>query len=78
VVMGFIDQGKVYSSLRYSPPEPTDAIKTGKLYKLSRVTTRMPLYGADGKTVRRQSTCFGGHQLTPEVRKIVSKAKARS
>jgi hypothetical protein len=51
VVMGFIDQGKVDSSLRYSPPEPTDAIKTGKLYKLSRVTTRMPLYGADGKTV---------------------------
>jgi hypothetical protein len=51
VVMGFIDQGTVNSSLRYSPPEPTDAIKTGKLYNLSRVTTRMPIYGSDGKSV---------------------------
>jgi hypothetical protein len=49
--MGFIDQGTVNSSLRYSPPEPTNAIKTGKLYKLSRVTTRMPIYGSDGKSV---------------------------
>jgi hypothetical protein len=51
VEMGYIDMGKIDSTLRYTPAAKTEFIKTGFLYHLVTVPAYLMMYGPDGKTL---------------------------
>src|SRR6185437_3978539 len=50
VILGYEDAGSIDDQLRYTPPEPTHAIKTSIMYHLTLAPTHRTTYKADGKT----------------------------
>jgi hypothetical protein len=51
VTVGFGDAGKIDSALRYLPPQPTRAIKTGMLYHFVLAPTHWTMFKSDGKAI---------------------------
>jgi hypothetical protein len=48
VVMGFIDEGEIDDTLRYKPPVPTNAVKTGILHRLNCAPTHYSQFRTEG------------------------------
>jgi hypothetical protein len=55
VIVGYVDAGKIDSELRYTPPQKTDALKTGMLFRLILAPSHWPVLGPDGK-IEREAT----------------------
>lgn len=59
VDVGFVDAGQIDSSLRYSGPTPTPAIKTSFRYHLVSGPAYVMMYGPDGKTLLEKKEIAG-------------------
>jgi hypothetical protein len=64
VGLGYINLGRVDSSLRYTPPPKTEFVKTAFLYHMVAVPAYLMMYGPDGKTlVQKKSVGYRVWQI---------------